>query len=87
MANIPSQAKRNRQNERRRLRNKAVRSTLKTHMKKFDRAVADADATEAADAYQRAARKLDKAAEKGVVHRNYAANKKSKMAKRLVSLS
>ena len=87
MANIQSQIKRNRQNEKRRLRNKAVRSTVKTSMKKFERAADQGDATAATDAYQQAARKLDKAAEKGVVQRNYAANKKSKMAERLASLS
>ena len=87
MANIASQEKRNRQNETRRQRNKAVRSTLKSRMKKFDHAVGAEDRDAAAAAYAEAARKLDKAAEKGVVHRNYAANKKSRMAKRLQSLA
>jgi small subunit ribosomal protein S20 len=87
MANIQSQIKRNRQNEKRRLRNKAVRSTVKTSMKKFHRAADEGDAAAAADAFRQAARGLDKAAEKGVVQRNYAANKKSKMAKRLASLA
>lgn len=86
MANIPSQIKRNRQNERRRIRNKSVRSGLKTYMKKF-RAAADAgDREEAAQALHTAARRLDKAAQDGVVHRNFAANHKSKMAQRLNSL-
>ena len=87
MANIASQEKRNRQNEKRRLRNKAVRTTLRTHMKKFRSAaeLGDAQATEVA--YRAAARQLDKAVSKGVVHRNYAANQKSQMAKRLTSLS
>lgn len=86
MANIASQIKRNRQNERRHERNKAVRSTLKTHLKQFRTAVADGDRTRAEERFAAAARTLDKAASKGVVHRNYAANHKSRMAKRLQSL-
>lgn len=86
MANIASQIKRNRQNERRRLRNKAVRSTLKTYLKRFRTAVEEGDAERAQTAYAEAARRLDKAAQKGVVHRNFAANHKSRMAKRLQSL-
>ena len=86
MANLPSQIKRNRQNERRRIRNKSVRSALKTHMKRFHIAAEAGDHETAADAYRTAARKLDKAAQAGVVHRNFAANHKSKMAQRLNSL-
>lgn len=86
MANITSQIKRNRQNVVRHDRNKAVRSALKTHLKKF-RAAADAgDAETAGRELAAASRRLDKAAQAGVVHRNYAANKKAKMAKRLQSL-
>jgi small subunit ribosomal protein S20 len=86
VANIKSQMKRNRQTIVRNERNKAVRSTLKTHLKKF-RAAAEAGDDEAAGAAFRAAsRNLDKAAQRGVVHANYAANKKSKMAKTLQSL-
>jgi small subunit ribosomal protein S20 len=87
VANIASQIKRNRKNETRHERNKAVRSTLKTHLKKFRTAADAGDAEAATAAYQAAARKLDKAAQSGVVHANYAANKKSKMAKRLQELS
>ena len=83
MANTLSQIKRNRQNERRRIRNKSVRSALKTYMKKFLAAAESGDQQAAAQAYQTAARKLDKAAQDGVVHRNFAANHKSKMAQRL----
>jgi small subunit ribosomal protein S20 len=83
MANIPSQIKRNRQNERRRVRNKSVRSALKTYMKKFHVAVESGDRESATEAYRTAARKLDKAAQNGIVHRNFAANHKSKMARRL----
>ncbi len=86
MANIKSQIKRNRQNEVRRVRNRAVRSRLKTLVRQF-RAAADAgDAQAARAAYDLAARELDKAASKGVMHRNTAANRKSGMAKRLASL-
>lgn len=85
MANIQSQIKRNRQNIARRERNKAVRSALKTYRKKFHSALESGDADAAQEAFRVAARQLDKAAQKGVVHRNYAANHKSKMAKRLAS--
>jgi small subunit ribosomal protein S20 len=86
MANIKSQIKRNRQNEARHERNKAVRSRLKTYSRRFRTAV-DAGDKEAADAaFQTAARELDKAATKGVIHRNTAANRKSGMAKRLQAL-
>jgi small subunit ribosomal protein S20 len=86
VANIKSQIKRNRQNTTRNERNKAVRSTLKTHLKKFRQAADAGDGDAATAAYRAAARKLDKAAQSGVVHANYAANKKSKMAKQLQSL-
>lgn len=86
MANIASQEKRNRQNESRRRRNKTVRSTLKTRLKQFSTAVAEGDRERAEQRFAAAARQLDKAAGKGVVHRNYAANHKSRMAKRLQSL-
>jgi small subunit ribosomal protein S20 len=86
MANIKSQIKRNRQNEVRRQRNKAVRSELKTRLKKFGQAAETGDAAAAQEAYRVAARELDKAAQKGVVHENFAANHKSQMAKKLTSL-
>ena len=84
MANIKSQIKRNRQNERRRLRNKSVKSSLKTAIRKFDAAIEAGD-TETATALMRdASRKLDKAASKGVIHKNQAANRKSAIARRLL---
>jgi small subunit ribosomal protein S20 len=86
MANIASQIKRNRQNERRRVHNKSVRSALKTYMKKFRSAVDSGDEQAAAEAYRVAAQRLDKAAQEGVVHCNFAANHKSRMAQRLRSL-
>jgi small subunit ribosomal protein S20 len=87
VANIKSQIKRNKQNEKARLRNKAVKSELKTAIRKFREAAeaGDADATTAA--LRHATRKLDKAASKGVIHKNQAANRKSAIAKRLAALS
>jgi small subunit ribosomal protein S20 len=87
VANIKSQIKRNRQNEKRRLRNKSVKSSLKTAIRKFNEA-AEAGDTEKATALMRdAARKLDKAASKGVIHANQAANRKSAIAQRVASFS
>jgi small subunit ribosomal protein S20 len=83
MANIPSQIKRNRQNERARMRNKAARSAIKTALKRFNAAVDAGDTDEAREAYAAAARKLDRAASKGIVHNNYAANHKARMARSL----
>jgi small subunit ribosomal protein S20 len=83
VANIKSQIKRNRQNEARRARNKSVRSFLKTKTKRFDEAVETGDAQAAQEAYRVAARELDKAAASGVIHKNKAANKKARLAKRL----
>ena len=87
MANIKSQIKRNRQNEKRRLRNKSVKSALKTSVRKFNEAAATGDVEQATALLRDAARKLDKAASKGVIHKNQAANRKSAIAKRLSSLS
>jgi small subunit ribosomal protein S20 len=83
MANIASQIKRNRQNERARLRNKATRSAIKTALKRFDAAVDSGDGDAAQAAYAAAASKLDRAARQRVVHPNFAANHKAKMARRL----
>ena len=83
MANIKSQMKRNRQNEARRVRNKGVRSALKTRTKKFIDATESGDTTSAQETYRAAARELDKAAAKGIIHRNKAANQKSRLARKL----
>ena len=83
MANIKSQIKRNKQNEKARQRNKAVKSSLKTSVRKF-REAADAGQTDAA--MRDACRSLDKAASKGVIHKNQAANRKSAIAKRAAEL-
>ena len=86
MANIKSQIKRIKTNEKARLRNKAVKSSLKTSVRKF-REAADAGERETAlEALQTASRQLDKAASKGVIHANQAANRKSAMAKRAAAL-
>jgi small subunit ribosomal protein S20 len=86
VANIKSQIKRNKQNEAARVRNKAVKSELKTAVRRF-RAAADAGDTETAGtAMRNASRLLDKAASKGVIHKNQAANRKAAMATRTNSL-
>lgn len=85
MANIKSQIKRNRQNELRRQRNKSARSTLKTKVKGLEAAIDSGDQAAAEAAYRDISRSLDKAASKGVIHKNKAANQKSRLAKRLSS--
>ncbi|RKR87738.1 SSU ribosomal protein S20P [Micromonospora pisi] len=85
MANIKSQIKRNRQNEKRRLRNKSVKSSLKTAIRKFNEATVAGDTEQATALMRDASRKLDKAVSKGVIHQNQAANRKSAIAKRLQS--
>ncbi|MEU7609579.1 MULTISPECIES: 30S ribosomal protein S20 [unclassified Micromonospora] len=87
MANIKSQIKRNRQNEKARLRNKSVKSSLKTAVRKFNEAAEAGDVEKATALMLDASRKLDKAVSKGVIHSNQAANRKSAIAKRVVSLS
>lgn len=83
VANIKSQIKRNRQNERARLRNKAVKSSLRTAVRKFREAADSGDAEQATALMRAASRQLDKAVSKGVIHRNQAANRKSALAKRV----
>jgi small subunit ribosomal protein S20 len=83
MANIKSQIKRNRQNEVRRQRNKSTRSALRTRIKKVIEAAEAGDTAAAQEAYKTAAKALDQAAAKGVIHSNAAANKKSRLARRL----
>jgi len=86
VANIKSQIKRNKQNEKRHERNKAVKTGLRTSVRKFREAADAGDKDTAVAAGRDAARKLDKAVSKGVIHRNQAANRKSAMAKRAASL-
>ena len=87
MANIKSQIKRNKQNEKARLRNKSVKSALKTAVRKFHEAAAGGDAETASAAFRDASSKLDRAVSKGVIHKNQAANRKSAIAKKAASLS
>ena len=87
MANIKSQIKRNRQNEKARLRNKAVKSELKTAVRKFREAADAGNVDEATQAMRSASAKLDKAASKGVIHKNQAANRKSAIAQRAAELT
>ena len=81
MANIKSQIKRIGTNEKARLRNKAVKSELRTHVRRVRTAVAGGDKAAASVALVAASTKLDKAVSKGVIHANQAANKKSALAK------
>jgi small subunit ribosomal protein S20 len=80
VANIKSQEKRIRTNERARLRNQSVRSSLRTAVRGFREAVAAGDKDKAAELLVATNRQLDKAASKGVIHKNQAANKKSALS-------
>ena len=86
MANIKSQIKRIKTNEKARQRNKAVKSELKTAIRRTREAVEAGDVEKAAEAARVASRKLDKAVSKGVIHKNQAANRKSAIAKATESL-
>jgi small subunit ribosomal protein S20 len=87
VANIKSKIKRIGTNEKARQRNVAVKSELKTHVRKVREAVAAGDKAAAETALQAATTKLDKAASKGVIHENQAANRKSALAKQVAKLS
>jgi small subunit ribosomal protein S20 len=86
VANIKSQIKRNKQNEKARQRNKAVKSSLKTAVRSLREAADSGDTEKATEALRAAYIKLDKAASKGVIHKNQAANRKSALAKRVAAL-
>ena len=86
MANIKSQIKRIKTNEKARQRNVAVKSALKTSVRRFRSAADAGDKDAAVTALQVASKALDKAASKGVIHRNQAANKKSSMARQANSV-
>ena len=86
MANIKSQIKRIRTNELARVRNKAVKSELKTHVRRVREAITTGDKEAASTALRVASTKLDKAVSKGVIHANQAANRKSALAKKVASL-
>ena len=80
MANIKSQIKRIKTNEKARLRNKATKSSLRTSVRRFREAADAGDAAKATELAHAASRALDKAASKGVIHKNQAANRKSAIA-------
>ncbi|WP_017935608.1 30S ribosomal protein S20 [Nocardioides sp. Iso805N] len=86
MANIKSQIKRNKQALKAQARNKAVKSELKTAIRKFREAARAGDKETATKLGQDANRLLDKAVSKGVIHKNQAANRKSAVAKQAASL-
>ena len=85
MANIRSQIKRNRQAVKLRDRNKAAKSALKTQLKRVRQAAEEGDSAKTEEAYKAATRALDKAASKGIIHKNNASNKKARLAKLLKS--
>lgn len=87
MANIKSQIKRNRQNAKATDRNKAVKSEFKTAIRKFREAADGGNKAEAETLMRDASKLVDKAASKGVIHTNQAANKKSRMASRLAKVA
>jgi small subunit ribosomal protein S20 len=86
VANIRSQIKRNRQAVKRQARNKAVRSELRTRTKNANAAIAE-DVTSADEAIRLAVKRIDKAAAKGVIHKNQAANRKARLMKRAAKAS
>ena len=86
MANIKSQIKRIKTNETARQRNKATKSALKTSIRRFREAADAGDAAKASELAQVASRALDKAASKGVIHKNQAANRKSAIAAKAASI-
>jgi small subunit ribosomal protein S20 len=87
VANIKSQIKRNKQNEKAHQRNKATKSALRTAVRKFREAADEGNLGEAETALRTACRQLDKAASKGVIHKKQAANRKSAIATRYAELA
>ena len=86
MANIKSAIKRNKQNEKRRLKNRIFRGSARTSVKKARLALEGSDAAAARQATLEAVSELDKAAEKGVLHKNNAARRKSRLMRRMAAL-
>ncbi len=86
MANIKSSIKRIKTNEKRRISNKSQKSAMRTAIKKVEAAVANKDADAAREALVLAVRKIDKAASKGIIHKNAANRHKSKLYKKVNSL-
>ena len=87
MANIKSQIKRNRQNEKRRVHNRVFRGRARTLISKAQTAIESGSKDTAAEAVKMAISSLDKAAEKGIIHKNNAARRKSRLMKRLNELA
>lgn len=83
MPNIKSQIKRTKTNEKRRLQRVSQKSALRTALKSVDAAVATNDVAAAQEAYKLAAKKLDKAVTKGLIHKNEAARRKSRLAQKV----
>ena len=83
MANIKSQIKRNKQNEKRRLRNRVYAGRARTFVKKARLSIHEGSSEEAVLATRQAISALDRAAEKGVIHKNTAARRKSRLMKQL----
>ena len=86
MPHTKSAKKRLRQNEKRRIRNRAVKSTIKTHMRRVEAAIEADDLDRAREEYRIACKKIDKAAARRIIHPNNAARKKSKLAQKLAQL-
>ncbi len=86
MANIKSQIKRNKQNREQRLRNRVYRGTARTFVKKAQAAIKADDKEQAAVEVKKAIKALDKAAQKGVIHKNNAARRKSRLINKLKEL-
>ena len=87
MPNIKSSAKRDQLQKAANAQNKAAKSALKTEIKKFDAAVEAGDGAKAAETYKAAVKSVDKAASKGLIHKNNAAHKKSAMAKKINAMA
>lgn len=87
MANIKSQIKRNRQNDKHRLRNRVVRGSTRSFIAKARTALSGSNTETATEAVKTAIRMLDKAAEKGVIHKNNAARRKSRLMKHLAAMA
>jgi small subunit ribosomal protein S20 len=86
VANIKSQMKRVKTNEKRRQRNKSVKSAVRTAIRRFREAVEAGDQEQIVERQRSASKALDKAASKGVIHQNQAANKKASLARRVNAL-
>ena len=86
MANIKSQIKRNKQNQKRRMRNRVYRGTARTYVRKAEAAIKVGDAQASQEEVLKAIRALDKAASKGVIHKNNAARRKSRLVIKLNSM-